>query len=69
MGCCVITNKRGGARLYDDLAISDEYKFDETDNSIIEIINRINDCITNYEIRIKDFEIYRKHNWINLKDF
>jgi hypothetical protein len=61
LGCCVITNKRGGARLYDDLAISDEYKFDETDNSIIEIIKTINDCIINYEIRIKDFEIYRKN--------
>jgi len=61
LGCCVLTNKRGGARLYDDLSISDEYKFDETEIIINEVINKLNDCITNYEVRIKDFEVYRKN--------
>lgn len=60
LGCCVITNKRGGAKLYADLAINDEYKFDETQNNLTQIIKKINECITEYNIKVQDYEFYRK---------
>jgi hypothetical protein len=60
LGCCVITNKRGGAQIYEDLEISDEYKFDETESQLEQIVKKIKECIKNYNIRIKDFESYRK---------
>jgi hypothetical protein len=60
LGCCVITNKRGGANLNEDLSISENYKFEETKESIQFIIKRIEDCINNYNERINDFDFYRE---------
>ncbi|HED05972.1 MAG TPA: hypothetical protein ENI61_04745 [Ignavibacteria bacterium] len=58
LGCCVITSKRGGAELFEDLSIKDEYKFNDNENNISQIILTIKECINNYEEKIKDFYLY-----------
>ncbi len=60
LGCCVITGRRGGAALFEDLAINDDYKFKEDEKNIPFIIEKINECINNYNEKIKDFEYYRQ---------
>ncbi len=60
LGCCVITGKRGGAKYYEDIPISDEYKFDDKEENIPGIVNRIKNCFDNYNEEYKNFEIYRK---------
>jgi hypothetical protein len=60
LGCCVITNKRGSASFYEDVPIPDEYKFEDKEENIPKIINKIKDCFENYEERHKDFEYYRQ---------
>jgi len=59
LGCCVITNKRGSAAYFEDVPIPDEYKFDNQDKNIPQIIEMIRDCFTHYEDRYKDFDYYR----------
>lgn len=56
-GCCVITGRNGSA-MY-DIPIPEEYKIERMHYNIPEIINRISDCIENYDIRRKDFDAYR----------
>lgn len=58
-GCCVITDKKGSAKFKKDVFIGDEYKFDDTDENIPYIIEKIKDCILNYSERSKDFNEYR----------
>lgn len=60
LGCCVITGKRGSAGFYEDVPIPEEYKFEDKDEDIPNIVNKINDCIKNYNDRYKDFEYYRQ---------
>lgn len=60
LGCCVITGKRGSAAFYEDVSIPEEYKFDERDENIPEIINKIRDCFENFDERYKDFDHYRE---------
>jgi len=60
LGCCVITGKRGSAGFYEDVPISDEYKFEDKEENIPKIINKIKDCLKNYEERYKDVEYYRQ---------
>jgi len=60
LGCCVITGKRGSAKFFEDVPIPDEYKFEDKEESIPEIIDKIKDCFENYEERYKDFEYYRQ---------
>jgi hypothetical protein len=57
-GCCIITNKQGSAK-YDDVAIRDEFKFDNNDSDIPEIVAKINDCLVDYITNIAKFEEYR----------
>lgn len=59
-GCCVITDKRGSAQYFEDIPIPDEYKFEDKRENIPEILNRIRDCLDNYDRTIKDFEAYRQ---------
>ncbi|MFA3784108.1 hypothetical protein ABRY23_13695 [Melioribacteraceae bacterium 4301-Me] len=58
--CCIITNRKGGAMLKEDLGIPEEYKFDDNFVNIPLIINKIEDCLTDYENKLYDFEKYRK---------
>jgi hypothetical protein len=60
LGCCVIINKRGSAAFYEDVPIPDEYKFEDRDENIPKIVDKIRDCFDNYEERYKDFEHYRE---------
>lgn len=60
LGCCIITNLVGGANLYEDMPISDEYKFLNFHQSIDEILEKIEQCFHEYDTRIRDFEYYRQ---------
>lgn len=58
--CCVITGKRGSAAFSEDVPIPAEYKFDDDDKYINNIIELILSCVNNYDSRIKDFANYRE---------
>lgn len=60
LGCCVITGKRGSAAFYEDVSIPDDYKFDDKNENISNIIDKIKDCFNNFEESYKDFEYYRE---------
>ena len=59
LGCCVITGKRGSAAFFEDVPILDEYKFEDKEENIPKIVEKIKDCFINFEERYKDFEYYR----------
>lgn len=59
--CCVITGKRGAAKYYEDVGISDEFKFDDINRNILKIVKKINECIDNYDFQSKKFLEYRKY--------
>jgi hypothetical protein len=58
LGCCVITGKRGSAAFFEDVPIPDEYKFEDKEENIPKIIDKIKDCLENYEKRYEDFDYY-----------
>ena len=58
-GCCIITNKQGSAKYYEDVSINDEFKFEDNEENINAIRNKITNCIENYDIEIKKFNTYR----------
>jgi len=60
LGCCVITGKRGSAAFYEDVPVTAEYKFEDKEENIPKIIDKIKDCFENFEERRKDFEYYRQ---------
>jgi len=60
LGCCVITGKRGSAEFFEDVSIPDEYKFEDKEENIPKIIEKIIDCFENFEKRYKDFDNYRQ---------
>lgn len=59
-GCCIITGMRGSAKFFEDVMIPSQYKFDEKNCKIDDIIYRINTTISNYDNAIEDFALYRK---------
>lgn len=59
-GCCVLVVKKGSAKYFHDVPISDEYKFDLDNFKPAVVKGKIIDCFDNYENNIMDFEIYRK---------
>lgn len=59
-GCCVITGKRGSSAFYNDIPIDDEYKFEDIDENLEKIINKIKSCITNYNDHNSRFLEYRE---------
>lgn len=59
-GCCVITGKRGAAKYEKDVPILEEFKFDDDEKNIDKIIEKIKQCLNNYENEINKFEEYRK---------
>ena len=60
LGCCIITGKRGSAAFFEDVSIPDEYKFEDREENIPKIVDKIKECFENYEERYKDFEHYRE---------
>jgi len=59
-GCCVITGKRGSAAFYQDVPLSDKYKFEDKEENIPKIVDTIRYCINNHKEAIKDFDEYRE---------
>ena len=59
-GCCVITGKRGAANFFEDVFIIDTYKFENPIQEHSLFKETIDNCFTNYETVICDFEDYRK---------
>lgn len=57
---CVITGKQGAAKNEVDIPIDDEYKFEDDEQMIKNIGNKIKECIDNYDVNINHFESYRK---------
>ena len=53
----ITTSQRGSAQYFDDMPISPDYKF--KDDEIEKIVNTVNNCIINYDTKIKEFRIYR----------
>lgn len=60
-GCCVITDKKGSAKFYNDVPIPQEYKFDDTEDNVTDIIKKIRECISDYDRCINDFSDYREY--------
>jgi hypothetical protein len=58
-GCCVITNTKGSAGFIEDVAIDSEFKIIENDENVNNIIQKIYDCLNDYEDIINKFEKYR----------
>ena len=59
-GCCVITGRQGSAAYYEDVPISDDFKFKEDTHTIPAICNKISECFANYENMSQRFESYRR---------
>lgn len=60
LDCCMIVGKDGSAKYKEDMPILDEYHFEKDEKYIPEIINKIYDCLENYETKIKDFKTYKE---------
>ena len=60
LGCCVITGRSGSAVYYQDVPIPEEYKFDDVEENIPKILDKVRECIEKYEEKVFDFEESRK---------
>ena len=60
LGCCVITGRRGSAAFFEDVPIPEEYKIEDKEENIPKIIDKIKECLENFEAKYKDFEYYRQ---------
>ena len=60
LGCVVITGRKGAANFYDDVRIKDEYKFEDKDENIENIIEKIKECFEKYDEKINEFKEYRE---------
>ena len=58
-GCCIITGKEGASFFYEDVAISEEYKFDVKGTSVTKIVDKINYVLANYNKCIDEFDFLR----------
>lgn len=67
--CCIITGKFGASRFFEDVPISEEYKFDIQSNCYRRIVAKIKDIFVNYEDRIGDFKFMREMIMKEQKEF
>ena len=58
-GCCVLTNRRGAAKFFQDVPIDDQYKFADQAENIPMIITKIRQMLSNYSTEIQNFSGYR----------
>lgn len=58
-GCCVLTNREGSARFFEDVAIDNTYKIDTKKAKISQVVSKINLIMDNYEKLNSDFDFYR----------
>lgn len=66
-GCAVITGKKGASGYYGDVPIPEEYKFDNPEKQIKEIVNRIYFVLDDFDNVYSDFDVYRD-TVLNLED-
>lgn len=57
LGNCIITNKKGSSKYYNDLPISHNFKIDDIKN----VGSLINDCFDNFEENYNKFKLYRSN--------
>lgn len=57
---CILTNKKGSAKYYEDLKIPSEFKFKENLLNLYKIKNKINYIIENFEKEIVKFNQYKE---------
>lgn len=60
-GCCILTGENGSAKNNVDICIPRKYKFKNGDDQISSIIKCIQQCLDMYNIKISDFDEYRKY--------
>jgi hypothetical protein len=58
--CLLLTNRKGSALNNEDIKIPATYKFEDKDENIPFIVEKMNDMMQNYDLLKKDFESYRK---------
>lgn len=59
-GCCLITGKNGASQYFKDIPILNKYKFDTKSTAAIDVIQRMNDILTNYSTCKQDFDYFRQ---------
>jgi hypothetical protein len=60
MGCCILTNKKGSAKYYEDVPIGDEFKFEDNLDTIPKILTKIRACLESYPQEQEKFDHYRE---------
>jgi len=60
MRCCMIIGKTGSAAYQEDMPIPEKYRFEKSPEQTPAIIERIGQCLDNYQTLITDFAPYRK---------
>lgn len=58
-GCCVITDLKGSAAYKEDVPIPSQFKFEDVDGNIPDVIRQIKNCLEHYEEVTKEFDAYR----------
>lgn len=58
--CCLIIGKEGSAKFKEDMPILDDFHFENKDENIEKIIEKIIDCLDNYEKNIPHFKNYEE---------
>lgn len=58
-GCCIITGKNGASKYYEDVPISEDYKFETISKNISGIVDKIKYVLENYDGCKPDFDFYR----------
>ena len=59
-GCCIITGKMGSAQFFEDVSINEEYKFEDIDENLYDVLDKIKYIFNNYNTEIEKFKQYRK---------
>jgi hypothetical protein len=69
MRCCMIIGKAGSAAYQQDMPIPEKYRFEKDRKEIPGIIERINDCLGNYDKCADDFKPYRQELFAEREKF
>jgi hypothetical protein len=57
--CCLLTNKKGSARYFEDVPIKDEYKISDAEFNANLLQERIRNIFKHYPTQVQNFESYR----------
>lgn len=59
LGCVVITGLRGSAKFNQDVCIPSEYKFNDVDENVRNIVQKLHSILENYEKNYEDMSNYK----------